>query len=487
MEFSDYLHVLRRNWLAIVTCAILGLFIGASLSFFSPRSYSASTKLFVAIQNSGSVSELQQGNTFTQARVKSYIETAKTPLVLEPAIDSLGLDLLPNELAGSIEASADLNTVILTITASNESPVLAAAIAQAVGDSLISAVETLESPTAGPSPVKLSVVTPATAPTSYSSPNTKVNIALGLVLGIILGVCTAIVRSALDTRIRGELDLQRISDAPLLGGISYDEDASKKPLLTQAPPQGPRAESFRQIRTNLQFANINSKSKSMLVTSSLPGEGKSTTAVNMAIAMAEAGRKVALIDADLRRPMIATYLGLEPNAGLTTALLGDTNVEDVMQPWGEDDLYVLTAGQIPPNPSELLGSNAMSELLRQLEAAFDIVIVDAPPLIPVTDGSVLAQQVGGVLLVVGASKTKNQDVEKSLASLRLVEANLLGVVLNLLPTKGPDAYAYSYESYQAPTGTAPKKRKSPRSSKIFAGSHLRVSKTSDNKTDSRSF
>jgi capsular exopolysaccharide synthesis family protein len=236
-----------------------------------------------------------------------------------------------------------------------------------------------------------------------------------------------------------------------LGGIGFDEDSIKKPLLTQASPQGPRAESYRQLRTNLSFTNVSGIAKTVLVTSSLPGEGKTTTATNLAISLAQAGRTVCLIDADLRRPMVSEYLGLDRTVGLTTTLVGEADVNAVLQPWGEDNLYVLTSGGVPPNPSELLGSEAMKDLLDRLELAFDMVIVDTPPLLPVTDAAVLSQHVGGVVLVVGAQKLRSQDLVRSLKSLEMVEANLLGVVLNQLPTKGPDAYAYSYYGHQEPS------------------------------------
>jgi capsular exopolysaccharide synthesis family protein len=261
----------------------------------------------------------------------------------------------------------------------------------------------------------------------------------------------AVLRTVLDTQIRGEADVRPLTSAPVLGGITYEEDAAKKPLLTQAQPQSPRAESFRQLRTNIQFAHVSHESKALLVTSSLPGEGKSTTAINLALAMAQAGQSVALVDADLRRPMVASYLGLEATAGLTTALIGRAEIGDLLQPWGNDELYVLTAGRIPPNPSELLGSAKMKQLINHLERTFDAVIIDAPPLLPVTDAAVLAQEVGGVVLVVGAQKVRTNEVEKSLAALDMVDADLLGVVLNRLPSKGPDAYAYSYYRYGSAT------------------------------------
>ena len=448
MELKEYVRILRRSWTLVLAFSLVGLLLAAVVTLTSSPTYTAKTKLFVALQNSGSVTELQQGNSFSQARVKSYVEIAQTPAVLQPAIDQLGLDVVPAELLSQIRVSADVNTVLITVAVDDESPVQAAALAQAVGTSLISVVETLEtSSNSETSPVRLSVVTPAVAPVSPSAPDTQLNLLLGLLLGLAAGLATAILRATLDTKVRGEADVSRITQAPVLGGIAFDADAAKAPLLTQAGHQSPRAESFRQIRTNLQFANVNSKSKTMLVTSSLPGEGKSTTATNMAIALAQAGQRVALVDADLRRPMVASYLGLEGTAGLTTALVGKADLQDLLQEWGEDDLFVLTSGQIPPNPSEMLGSEAMSHLIQQLEKSFDVVIIDAPPLLPVTDATVLGQKVGGVVLVVGAAKLRTQDLEKSIESLELVNTNVLGVVLNLLPIKGPDAYSYySYES-----------------------------------------
>ncbi|WP_427115752.1 polysaccharide biosynthesis tyrosine autokinase [Pseudarthrobacter scleromae] len=450
LDLADYLRVLRRNWIMILSCTLLGLLVASVFSLTIRASYTAKTQLFVSIQSSGSVTELQQGNTFSQARVQSYVETIKTPAVLQPAIDSLGLELSPAELGKKVEATSDAKTVLISISAVDSSPVQAAAIAQAVGQSLIAVIEDIESPGPdGKSPVKLSVVTPASAPASPSAPNTPLNMGLGVLNGLAIGVGIALLRKALDTKVRGEADLRRISQAPILGGIAFDSGAAKKPLLTQATQQSPRAESFRQIRTNLQFAHVNHTSKAVLITSSLPGEGKSTTATNLAIAIAQSGQSVVLVDADLRRPRIDSYLGLDRNAGLTTALIGEADVSDLLQAWGEDDLYILTSGQIPPNPSELLGSRMMKDLIERLEATFDAVIIDAPPLLPVTDAAVLAQQVGGVVLVVGSSLIKSPDLEKSLSALEMVNGKLMGIVMNMLPAKGPDAYAYSYTSYSS--------------------------------------
>lgn len=450
LDLREHLRTFRRNWILIVSLTLAGILLGGALSVLTKPTYTADTQLFVAIQGSGSIQELQQGNTFGQARVQSYVETVTSPIVLQPVIDALGLSTSAAELASRVTASTEPNTVLINISVLDTSPVQSAALAEAIAKSFIAAVEDLERPKAGgTSPVSLSITKPAVAPGEPSAPNTKLNLLLGFLAGAVIGVGGAIARTALDNRIRGEADLRAVTDAAILGGISFDQDAVRKPLLTQANTHSPRAESFRQLRTNLQFANVAGKARTVLVTSSLPGEGKSTTATNLAIALAQAGQTVCLVDADLRRPMVNEYLGLDRNVGLTTALVGAADVGSVLQPWGEDDLFVLTSGRIPPNPSELLGSDEMGRLILQLEEDFDMVIIDAPPLLPVTDAAVLSQHVGGVVIVVGAQKLRHTDLEKSLSALTLVGANLLGVVLNRLPTKGPDAYTYGYYSYDS--------------------------------------
>lgn len=442
------MRILRRNWLLVTALTLLGILVGGVASVLVRPTYTAETQLFVATQSSGSVTELQQGNSFSQARVQSYVRTVASPLVLQPAIDNLGIDTTAAELAERVTASTDLNTVLINIAVSDESPVQAAAIARAVADSLIQTVDSLEKPkSGGTSPVSLSITKPAVAPTAPSGPNTRLNLAIGALAGLAVGTGCAILRSRVDTRIRGEADVRQITDVPVLGGIAFDQDATRNPLLTQAEPQSPRAESFRQLRTNLQFANVSAHAKTVLVTSSIPGEGKSTTATNLAIALAQSGQSVCLVDADLRRPMVGDYLGLDGTVGLTTGLLGAADVLDVVQAWGDDNLFVLSSGMIPPNPSELLGSREMAGIIQRLEDSFDAVVIDAPPLIPVTDAAVLAQHVGGVIMVVGTHTVRRQEIERSLNALQLVGAVVLGLVLNRVPTKGADAYAYSYVSY----------------------------------------
>jgi succinoglycan biosynthesis transport protein ExoP len=215
----------------------------------------------------------------------------------------------------------------------------------------------------------------------------------------------------------------------------------------QDDPHSQRSESFRTLRTNLQFLEVEPGPKSFVMTSSIPHEGKTTTSANLAIVIANSGTRVAIIDADLRRPKLAEYMGLEGAVGLSDVLIGKARLSDVLQPWGDGNLHVLPAGTIPPNPSELLGSSAMPTLLRELEKHFDIVIVDLPPLLPVTDAAIVSNLTRGTLVVVAAGRTQRAELAGAIAALDNVGAPVAGIILTMLPTKGPDAYGYGGYGY----------------------------------------
>jgi capsular exopolysaccharide synthesis family protein len=254
-------------------------------------------------------------------------------------------------------------------------------------------------------------------------------------------------REALDTKVRSERDVEAITEATILGGIAYDARTPDNPLVVRDDPRSPRAESFRTLRTNLQFLSIGSETRSFVLTSSIPGEGKSTTAANLAMVIALSGQRVVIVDADLRKPKLAEYLGLEGGAGLTDVLIGRADVADVLQRWGETNLYVLPAGKIPPNPSELLGSTAMINLISFLERSFDLVLFDAPPLLPVTDAAILAKNTSGAVLMVAAGRVHKNQLRGATVALANVGARVAGLVMTMLPTKGPDSYGYGRYGY----------------------------------------
>ncbi|MFV9426233.1 polysaccharide biosynthesis tyrosine autokinase [Microbacterium sp. S1037] len=480
MELSDHIRTLRKNWLLIVALTFLGLAVVAGYTLTRTPIYESSSTVFVSTQAGSTAAELQQGSSFAQARINTYVGLATMPVVLDPVITELGLPTSSDSLASSVKAAAGLNSTLITITVSNPSAARAAEIANAVADSLATKVPQLE-PEAGDgtSPVRLSRVKDAQPAAQPSSPNIVLNLTLGTLIGLAVGLGTAALRSRLDNRVRTPRDAEQITGAPGIGAIAFDTKAKDRPLIVHADPLSPRAESFRALRTNLQFLDMGGRS-SFVVTSSVPSEGKSTTTINLAIALADAGKRVALLDTDLRKPKVAEYLSIEGGAGLTDVLIGRAKINEVMLPWGGRSLYVLPAGKVPPNPSELLGSRQMGTLLEMLERDFDVVLCDAPPLLPVTDAAILARATSGALMIVSAGRTSRHQLTLATEALNTVGAKLAGFVMSMVPTRGPDsyysAYGYGYGYGYRYVETPPAKKKPARST---GGRRRRADSASD--------
>lgn len=443
MELRDYISVLRKGWAFILVLALLGVAAAAGYSLVKKPVYAASAQVFVSTQTSGSASDLAQGNTFTQQRVLTYSNLVSTPIVLLPVISKLKLDLTADQLSKMVSADAPTNTTLIAISVSDTDARRAADIANATSQSLTNVVQNIEATDAdGASTVKLTRVKEAEVASVPVSPNVPLNVVLGLLVGLAVGVGIALLRETLDNRVRTETDIERLSAKPIVGGIAFDSKAGQRPLIVQVDPRSPRAESFRTLRTNLQFLDLGTGARTFVMTSSVESEGKSTTVANLAIALDSAGFRVILIDADLRRPKVAQYMEVEGGAGLTDLLIGRAEAEDVIQPWGRGRMSVLPAGPIPPNPSELLGSRAMQDLIETLESRYDYVLFDAPPLLPVTDAAILTKKSSGAIVVVAAGKTHRGQLAGAITALENVGAPIAGFVMTMMPTKGPGAYGY---------------------------------------------
>lgn len=474
MELSDYGRIVFRRWRWIALAMVGALAIAVLLTAMTTREYRAQAQLFVSTSASGDASDLVQGGSFTQRQVATYAGIITTRAVLEPVIERLDLGGTPRELAERTVATVPPDTVLINVAVTDPDPERAAATANAIAEQFTNTVQDLERVTAdGTSPVKATVVEPAVPPSGPSSPNPPRNLALGVVAGLLLGMGAAVLRDRLDTRIRHENDVLRVTELPTLGAIPFDADATRHPLVLEIDPNSSRAEALRTMRTNLQFLDADQSPRTILVTSTVPGEGKSSTSANLALTLAESGAKVCLIEGDLRRPGMLNYLSLENAAGLTTVLIGQAELDDVMQHY-RAGLHVLGCGPIPPNPSELLGSVAMRNLLQRLKSEYDYVIVDSPPLLPVTDAAVMATQVDGTLVVVGAGVVKRDSLAKALGGLAKVDARILGLVLNRLPTKGFDVYRYAYDSYAAEPPTRRRRSTSPRPRRRVMGGTTRL-------------
>jgi receptor protein-tyrosine kinase len=282
---------------------------------------------------------------------------------------------------------------------------------------------------------------------SYSaapvSPQRKRTAALGIILGLVIGFGSAVLRESLDTRVRSAEDVVELADKPVLGAIGFDATAKDRQLITDIDSHAPRAEAFRVLRTNLQFIDVDTANKVFVLSSAVPGEGKTSTAVNLSISLAQAGVRTLLIEGDLRRPRAAKALGLDGIVGVTSVLVGKVKLDDALQQHEPSRLEFLASGPVPPNPAELLQSNAMRDLMTTVKARYDVVIIDAPPLLPVTDAALLAREADGAIVVVRHGKTTRDQVRGAVERLSQVDASLLGVVMNMTPAKG-GGYGYGY-------------------------------------------
>lgn len=466
MELRDYLAVLRKYWVSIVAITLLGLVGATIVSLVTPPTYTARGAVFLAVRGGDSASELAQGATYATNQVRSYAQVATTPTVLQPVITKLQLDITPAELAESVTASIPANTALIEIAVVNGDPELGARIAQATSEQLVATVDQLSpADSNGKRAVVATIVTPATVPLEKTTPRTTLNLAVGLLAGLLLGFGQAILRNTLDRSIRTEDDVARATDHSVIAKIPFDSDAAEHPLVMFSDPHSLRAEAYRKLRTNLQFLNIakGTDRRAFVVTSSIAGEGKSTTSINLASTIAEGGEKVLLIDADLRRSTVARYLNIEGSVGLTTVLIGRASLQDVVQPIGAGSFHVIAAGEIPPNPAELLASDAMKQLLIEAMANYDTVVIDTAPLLPVTDAAILSTMTGGALVVAGSGVVTVPELEDSLATLEQVNGRALGIVLNRTKVESGDGYYYQYrsESDARKTALGPSRRRRP--------------------------
>ncbi|MBD8059607.1 polysaccharide biosynthesis tyrosine autokinase [Cellulomonas sp. JH27-2] len=445
MELKDFVVALRKRWFIIVVLALVGAGWGYHQVSQVTPTYRSTSKVFVSLTRGDTVAELVQGSTYTQNLVASFAQLATMPVVLDPVIDELGLDTNAKSLAGVVQADALLDVVIIEISASSTDPQQAADIANAVAAQLSKTVRQVTPTTTngGPS-VNMTIVSQAAPARFPYSPKKKVGIAKPALIGVALGAAIALLASRLDTRLRSAKDFPGQPERPVLGQIAYDRRLRKLgPRAILANRHGGLAEAYRRLRTNIQFVNASAPVSTVLVTSSVPGEGKSTTAISLALTMAEKRKRVLLVDADLRRPSVARLCGLEGAVGLSTILVGEATIEDVAHPWGLDSLAVVPAGAIPPNPSQLVDSEAMEKFLVTARSQYDFVIIDTPPVLSLTDAAVLAKRTDGAIVVAGCRKVRRAQLVETLNALDAIGVNVIGLVANGVRQRGHDRlYGY---------------------------------------------
>jgi capsular exopolysaccharide synthesis family protein len=464
MTPREYLDLFRERWRAILAGLLLGIAVAVGIVVTATPLYAAQVTLFVSAGTSADASAALDRSQLSSQRMQTYVKLIMSDRVAGDVVQSLALPMTGPELAGRIAASSEPETVLLDAIVSDEDPVRAATIANTLAEQFISAVEDLEQPGGvipGDAVVSASVFEDAVPPAEPDWPRPVLTIAIGALLGLLAGFALAVLRRALGTSITSRRLLGDAVAAPVLGVVARQRGSAKHPLVVRDAPRGPRAEAYRQLRTNLQFVDVDRALKVVMLTSPSPGDGTTTVLANLAVTMAEAGQRVLVVEADLRRPRAADVFGVEQSDGLSSVLARRAEVDDVVQ-HGEGGVDILPSGPIPPNPGQLLASPRMAELLDELRPRYDVILLDTSPLLPVADATVLAPLADGVVLVVRAG-TPAHRVEAAREALGAVSARLVGTVLvgvRSRAARGDQRYAAATPA-ALPTPAAPPAPETP--------------------------
>lgn len=428
---SSFYRYVQKDWYFVALLTLVGAACAVCYALVQAPVYSSSATLYVTSASDDNSQAAYQGSLASQQRVSSYAELVVSNSILENASTAAGFTGSVEEARDAVKATTQPGTVLLTIEARSRDSAEASRLANAVADSMVAYVENLEKPAGGGSAVaKLTVVSRATASTSPVAPNIGIYIALGGVLGLVVGVVAMMLRRRYDDKVRTSEDIDAITGSIELGVVPFDSSLAGSGLLDFSKSASLANERYRKIRTNLGFVGVDSSTRCFLITSCTAGEGKTTSSVNLAVALAESGSRVLLVDADLRRPRVAEVLELNGSVGLTSVLTGSVDVVSVIQASRVPNLDVLTAGPTPPNPAELLGSGRAADLFVSLAEEYDYVIVDCAPVLPVADAAIVAQYVAGVILVVREGSLRRSALSKGVSDIATTRTPIIGYVLN---------------------------------------------------------
>jgi capsular exopolysaccharide synthesis family protein len=488
----SYAQIVRRRKWWVIAFTLVGLAASLALSFIQHKQYSASAQVLVqATSQAGALGTTQQPVTTTD--VQTMMQLVTSAPVTTAVRRQLGS-------APPVSAAEVAQTNVISITATAPTPTRAATIANAYTNAFITAQRTvaLNSLASAEGQLRaqirsiskqikqlhatpgttseqtalinqqavlseqltqmqvdstaetndLALVTPAQAPGSPSSPKPTQDGLLGLAAGLILGSAAAFLRENFDDAVASKETAEEYGGGTVLAAVPMVNSWKKrdKPLVVAlARPMSPAAEAYRSLRTSLQFARQERDLRTILVTSPAAAEGKTSTLSNLGAMFAQAGQRVVLVSCDLRKPRLGEFFGIDERLGLTTAILGEQPVEELIQPVpGDDNLWLLGSGQMPPNPAELLNGRRIQEVFSTLRRLFDLVLIDSPPVLPVTDAVVLAKDADATLLIVAAGQTSRGDLQRAAEKLAQVNARVVGLVLNETSRQAA-GYGYGYQ------------------------------------------
>lgn len=462
MELIRYSRVVRRwSWLIILCPLMAGLAAGV-ISWRLPKIYEAQVSLLVRPSQPLSVDPGVAALTSDQIS-RTYARLMTERPLLEQVISDQGLNTDPVNLSHEITVTPEPNTTILDVAVRDADPGRAKDTANKLVDDFIKQIKSIQqaeakAPTAN-SADNLVVVAPAVQPNQPVSPRPLLNIGLAILAGLLVGLGLAFLLDYMDQSVRSdEILRERVGLTPLghIAFIAAKRDRRGE-LLTLGGGDSPVAEAYKSLRTNLLFSSVDKEVKTIVITSAVPNEGKSRTAANLAIVLAQAGHATLLVDADFRRPSQHRMFGKVRNVGLSNLMLQDMP-ESALFTADEEvkGLVILASGPTPPNPSELLGSAQMQALLSRFRKGFSYVVIDTPPVNAVTDASVLAANTDAVILVVDTNKATYTSVQHAKQALERVGGRVLGSVMNKMKAAGGSYYYSAYDyNYGSPNGKSP--------------------------------
>lgn len=452
MDLFTILYSLKKRWKMIVALCLLGIIIAGLYSFVlvTPM-YSSQVKIFIYQNPSDSSTNTYQDIMTNNYLVNDYKELVNSAPIISRTLTALEAEGYSSaDVESEITVTAVSNTRFIYITATNENPQYAAIYANEL--SKVFAEEAAKI-------MKLenvNIIEEAVAADAPVSPNKKLNMVIGLLVGFVLGIIIAIAIDMIDNKVRYTDDLKNIyTQYTILGAVPdiYDKKSGKnkeRDLDEETLTGGEQfLEAFKSIRTNILFSGIDKECICLTITSSVPGEGKTTGAVNLAKAFAKDGRRTLIVDADLRRPRVHKHFKINTVKGLTSVLVADMEIPSSIVPDVMENLDVMPAGIRPPNPPELLGTNAMTRLINYLKGEYEVIIIDTPPAGMFTDAAILSRYSDGSIYFVASGKPTYNEVARGVDSLEKVNANMLGFVMTRVERtqRGESYYNYSYSSY----------------------------------------
>lgn len=437
MDLPAMVATARRHVLLVVVSTVLGLAAGGAYTGLSAPQYRSSGTVMFSLDRGSSVSELAEGTTFAQELAPSYARVVTMPIVLDPVVQRLHLPYTASQLAGHITVELDQGSLIMQVEVTDSSADRATEIAKAVADQIIQTVPTLSVQAAGQAQVSVTTIPGSVAAATPSSHGPATGLGLGAALGLVLAVGIAVVfeLAVSSPLVRDRRAAAAITSAPVLADVPHDPQARRRPLPVSTHPYLPRAEGYRLLQTSLDLVRHTADPLALVVCAPARGNGGTSTAANLAVAMCRVGHRVLLVDADLRHPAVADTLGLPDRRGLTEVLATGAAWQEQVRMWlpqaaGDRTLAVLTARAAPDEAGDLIASPAMRTLLDQARTDYDVVVVDCPDLLSATDAAAVAAHVDGVLLVLDARTSRQRPVGEAVDRLRMAGGRILGVVMN---------------------------------------------------------